>query len=217
MPASSSSWSGVRRASLLRSRAAETAWLALVPLLDAYDLLYRRYWRTEPIGFVLALDRRVWRGPERRFADGTVVHPGEMIGELHLQNRRVLALHARATHPLAVGLAFRRELIASLRALALHAARDPAVGGLPAFHARTILTAGAERVGFVLDDGVEGDGPLRAFHFHLMLCRYHTAGFRRWPEVPLRVRALWLTSTELGRRYRDAPVAREPSDVRASA
>ena len=98
--------------------------------------------------------------------------------------------------------------VASLRVLALRAARNPGVGSLPAFHARTILAAGADRLGLILDDGVEGPGPLRAFHFHLMLCRYHTAGFRRWPEAMLPVRALWLTSTELGRRYRDAPAAR---------
>lgn len=213
------SWSrrsGVPRTSAPRSGGAEAAWLALAPVLDAYDLLYTRYWRTEPVGIVLALDRRVYRGPERRFADGTVLHAGDTVGELHLQNRRVLALHAWATHPLAVGLAFRRELVASLRALALRAARDPAVGSVPAFHARTILTAGAERLGFVCEDGVGRHAPLRALHFHLMLCRYHAAGFGRWPAAMLPVRALWLTSAELGRRYLGAPAVPGAAEARAS-
>ena len=218
MPPSSSARPGVRRTSTLRAGAAEAAWLALVPVLDAYDLLYARYWRTEPIGAVLAFDRRVYHGPDRRFADGTVLRAGITMGELHLQNRRVLALHARATHPLAVGLAFRREIVLSLRALAQRAARDPAVGSLPAFHARTILTAGAEHLGFVCEyDGAGRWAPLRALHFHLMLCRYHAAGFGRWPATLRPVRALWLTSAELERRYRGAPAVRGAAEACASA
>ena len=149
---------------------------------------------------MLSFDRRVYRGPERRFADGTVLHSGDSIGELHLQNRHVLAIHARASHPVAAGLTFRRLLVASLRALARRAAEDPGLGNLRVFHSLTILVTGAERIGFLVgDDGVPAR--VRALFFHLLLCRYHAAGFARLPPTFLPARELWLTAAELQRRY----------------
>jgi hypothetical protein len=193
-------------------------WLALIPFLDVYDRLYAWYWRAEPVGPVLTLDRRRYRGPEQRFPDGTLLHPGDPIGELHLQNRRVLGLHARTRHPLAVGLAFRQRLIASLRVLARRAASEPLAGELRAFHAHTILTTGAERLGFVVVDGAPAHDPIRTLYFHLLLCRYHAAGFRRWPRRLRPTRQLWITAAELRRRYLEAPAAASAElGTRASA
>jgi hypothetical protein len=188
-------------------------WRLLVPGLDVYDALYTRYWRTEPIGPVLSLDRRTHRGPERRFQDGTVLRPGEPIGELHLQNRRILAMHARAPHPMALALAFRRALVASLRALAARAAADPGVASLGAFHARTILTGGAPRLGFVVDAGNARPHRLRTLFFHLLMCRHHGAGLARLPRDLLPTHDLWLTGAELARRYAPAGPRTAPQRV----
>ena len=51
-------------------------------------------------------------------ADGTIIRRGDRIGVLHLNNDRVVALHAAGLPSIAVGLEFRRQLLASLDALA---------------------------------------------------------------------------------------------------
>jgi hypothetical protein len=174
-------------------------WTVLVPALDVYDWLYLRYWRPQPVGPVLYVDRRIYRGAARRFPDGTLLRPGDAIGELHLHNRRVRAIHATAGHPVPLGLTFRRLLVASLRALAGAVEADPLLRPLEVFHASTILPF------------------LRTLFFHLLLCRYHAHGLARLPEHGLPPRELWLTTTELRRRYGAvaAQVGVTPGSVRA--
>src|SRR5579875_3453967 len=153
----------------------------------------------------------------RRFPDGTVLRPGDAIGELHLHNRRVRAIHATAGHPVPLGLTFRRLLVASLRALAGAVEADPLLRPLEVFHASTILATGAERIGFVVT-AANGRAPrLRTLFFHLLLCRYHAHGLARLPEHGLPPRELWLTAKELRRRYGtvDARAGLTPGSVRA--
>ena len=192
-------------------------WTVLVPALDVYDWLYLRYWRPQRVGPVLSVDRRIYRGAARRFPDGTVLRPGDAIGELHLHNRRVRAIHATAGHPVPHGLTFRRLLVASLRALAGAVEADPLLRPLEVFHASTILATGAERIGFVVT-AANGRAPrLRTLFFHLLLCRYHAHGLARLPEHGLPPRELWLTAKELRRRYGtvDARAGLTPGSVRA--
>lgn len=194
-------------------------WTVLVPALDAYDRLYLCYWRPRPVGPVLCVDRRVYHGAERRFPDGTLLRPGDPIGELHLRNRRVRDIHTRAGHPVPLGLTFRRLFVASLRALASAVEADPQLRPLRVFHANTILVTGAERVGFVVTH-TDGRIPfLRTLFFHLLLCRYHAHGLARLPEGGLPSRELWLTAAELRRRYgraTAAPARLTPDSVRAT-
>jgi hypothetical protein len=193
-------------------------WTVLVPALDAYDWLYLCYRRPQPVGPVLCVDRRVYRGVARRFPDGTLLRPGDPIGELHLRNRRVRAIHATVGHPVPLGLTFRRLLVASLRALADATEADPLLRPLKAFHASTILATGAERIGFVVTAADGRARRLRTLFFHLLLCRYHAHGLARLPEAGLPPRELWLTAAELRRRYGGAAAANAgltPGSVRA--
>lgn len=183
-------------------------WIVLIPALDTYDWLYARWQGLEPVGPVLSVDRRTHRGAERRFPDGTVLRRGDPVGELHLRNRRVLAIHPGARHPVALGLRFRRLLIASLRGLASHAATDPRLSDLAVFHARTILITGAARIGFVVGDDGNPAPFLRTLFFHLMLCRYHASGLTRMPAAMQAPRDLWLTAAVLRRRYGPAAPVR---------
>jgi hypothetical protein len=54
------------------------------------------------------------RGPRLVLMDGTVVNPGDLVGELHLDNQRAAALHAEGSG----GFRFRHELFRVLPALA---------------------------------------------------------------------------------------------------
>ncbi len=85
------------------------------------DWLYRRLNGLDQprsqVGPVLRLKVETSRRAVR-LADGTVVHRGDRIGVLHLNNLRVVSLHDEGLAPGAIGFEFRRRLLASLGELA---------------------------------------------------------------------------------------------------
>src|SRR5207249_3654746 len=87
-----------------------------------------------------------------RLADGTTIRRGDRIGVLHLNNDRVVALHAAGLSSIAVGLEFRRQLRASLDALVRLAGPTGWLSDVRAFEATTIFFHGwLRRVGFEPD------------------------------------------------------------------
>ncbi len=83
--------------------------------LGAVDRVYRRWHDLRPVGPVLYVGRTRYSGPERHFADGATLRPGDYIGTIHFNNQRLLGL---ANHsPSATGLHFARLLFPSLRRL----------------------------------------------------------------------------------------------------
>jgi YkoP domain len=79
--------------------------------------------------------------------DGTVVRRGDLIGIIHLDHVAVTSLHTDGLGPLAIGLAFRRQLVDSLHELALLTRPGGRLAHLPAFAAVTIFL-GLRRLGF---------------------------------------------------------------------
>ena len=62
---------------------------------------------------ILTLAPAVHYGPDLVLQDGTLIHPGAQVGELHLDRARVAHLH-RTVRPRQVGLVLRRELAGTL-------------------------------------------------------------------------------------------------------
>jgi hypothetical protein len=87
----------------------------------------------------------------RRLRDGTAVRVGDRIGVLHLDHVGLAVLHAHGGSPAAVGLGFRRALVASLRTLASRARAGGPLADVTAFSAVTILHHGMPRIGFEHD------------------------------------------------------------------
>src|SRR5262245_14970012 len=118
--------------------------------LALYDRAYR--WAhgldqsAAQIGPIIRLGRERLRRPVQ-LADGTVMAAGQIIGVVHLDNAVAAALHADGLGPQAVGFAFRRELIESLRILADLTVPGHRLAHLPAFCAVTIFV-GLRRLGF---------------------------------------------------------------------
>lgn len=180
-------------------------WGILRPALDAYEVTYACYWRPGLVGPALRVDLRRYVGPSLSFPDGTVVEPGDLIGEMHLQNESLEELHAECSRDLdgsaAVALRFRAMIVRSLEALAREVAQGRAFDGVKAFHGETIYFRGAERLGFVVRESTRYRlGPTNLF-LHLLRCRFIPAGLDGLPAVLVRPRHLWLTRRELCRRY----------------
>ena len=117
----------------------------------AYRLCRRLDTPSSEVGSTLLIEFRHAHRPIR-LGDGTTIAPGDRIGVLHLNNDRVRALHVNGVSPMAVGVDFRRELIASLRALALLASPGGRAADAVAFAATTIFHHGLPRLGFDRDD-----------------------------------------------------------------
>jgi hypothetical protein len=122
-----------------------------------YDRVYRSIHRLDTPGSAVgpALCVEVRRSYRRHhLGDGTIVRASDLIGVLHLNNARVAALHVDRLSSIAVGLEFRRQVLASLRCLAAEASPGGRLATLEAFTATTIFHEGLlPRLGFEVGDG----------------------------------------------------------------
>ena len=138
----------------MRARAPRSVWYrAAIP---AYDWIYRVAHRlnapVSEVGPVLRVEVRRSRW-SLRLSDGTAIQRGVLVGFLHINNDRVVALHSDGLSPIAVGLEFRRRLVASLRTLAALAGTGGRLSDLSAFAATTIFHEGLGRLGFETEAG----------------------------------------------------------------
>ena len=110
----------------------------LVRVLNWLDRWVERHEGYRPIGeggHILRLRIGPYRQARLVLTDGTVVNPGDLVGELHLDNRLAAALH-REGHG---GLRFRRELRRMLPALALDVCTRPEYREVRAVGAATLF------------------------------------------------------------------------------
>jgi hypothetical protein len=87
---------------------------------------------------ILALGPAIHYGPDLLLRDGTMIHPGAQVGELHLERARVAYLH-RTVPPHRLGLALRRELERTLQRLARMVVEHPPYHELQAFRSTTLF------------------------------------------------------------------------------
>lgn len=107
-------------------------------LLDRLDRWVERHESYQPVGaggYIVRFNTARYRGPRLVLKDGTVVNPGDLIGELHMDNHVAAGLHRGGRS----GFRFRRELFRMLPALGLDLRTRPeyreivAVGGATLF------------------------------------------------------------------------------------
>ena len=159
-----------------------------------------------------------------RLADGTVIAPGDPVGELHLWNERIAPLVARRTN-FAAATAIRRGLQLSLRRLAAAIESDPRLANVQAFCATTALvTSGrgwkmmrfAEAFGFEPSADPGARRLRRILHDHLedillwMLRATFNPGGARSRGLHRQRHRLWISRHALIRRYGAYPAAAEP-------
>jgi hypothetical protein len=87
---------------------------------------------------ILALGPATHYGPDLILRDGTTIHPGAYVGELHLDRSRVAHLHRTVTEHF-LGLALRRELERALQQLAQMVLEHHSYHRLEAFRSTTLF------------------------------------------------------------------------------
>jgi hypothetical protein len=167
----------------------------------AYRLVHGLDRPTSEVGPALRVTTRNVRR-RRTLPDGTRLDGGSRVGAIHLNNERVAALHADGLTPLGVGLEFRRQLVASLRALAAAAAPGQPLADVTAFEAVTIFHQGLMRLGFVPQPSGLRWPRLVAAYQRALLASLHPAGALRLRHATYQeARRLWLSRQALLRRY----------------
>lgn len=115
-------------------------------ILRIVDVIY--HWRhgSEAVGPMLLVNASVHDGPDKQFADGTLVRQGDVIGAIHFDNRVTANIASRSTH--AAAIEFRRLLVDSLAALARKSADSPGYARYPVYCGITWIPPHGARLGF---------------------------------------------------------------------
>jgi hypothetical protein len=183
----------------------------------AYDRAYRwLHGLDRPgarVGPALSVEIRRCLRP-RTLPDGTCLGFGDRIGICHLNNPRVAAIHLDARSPLSVGLEFRRQLFASLHALAALVAPGQPLSDIRAVAATTIFHSGLSRLGFTVEPGRPACPRLVAAYQRALLATIHPRSrLRPRRDAYREARQLWLSRETLLARYLERPGATSAAGV----
>lgn len=163
-------------------------------LVDAW--YFRRY-KLQTLGPVLFIGRTQYRGPEMKFADGTLLRDNDYIGRLHFNNSSIAALGEGSMHR--VGFRFAKLMRESLRNLAEAAHNDPWLADVRVFQGTTWIPAHGEVVGFVSTPLPKSWKTwLLSMHFK-MLMKVFAPSARIRSREPAEPRLYWLTREALSR------------------
>ncbi len=181
----------------------------LARALDRLDHWVEQHEGYRPIGeggYILRLKITTYRRPRLVLADGTVVNPGDLVGELHLDNRLGAAL-AREGHG---GIRFRRELWRMLPALALDVCTRPEYREVLAVGAATLF--GRHMLTSTLGFECRPLPPFTRWWLgtweRILLAAYHPEGARRLAKGRRQeLQQVWISRRALERVI--APVASE--------
>lgn len=140
----------------------------LARLFLAYDATYRVIFRLQPIDELLFINRAVYKGPEREFADGTRLRAGDPIGIIHFNNRFMSEVQARSGKRAA--FTFGAALVRSMLKVGQQLSSSPVLKDLKAISGITWFKAHGSRIGFESEALPPGRRKrfLRA-HFRLLL------------------------------------------------
>jgi hypothetical protein len=176
----------------------------LDPILALVERIDRRVRRLRPIrrGGLLWLEARRHRGAPVVLGDGTPVAPGDALGIIHFDNRRLRDLAAGAWPTEAYEIAR-----GDLRVLARWHAARPAASRPVAYCGVTLLSALTRRVGFEIHERRPSLGArIEDWYLRSILVRWSPAGRARLERGhgALIAREAWMSGPELERRFAEA-------------
>ncbi len=168
-----------------------------------YECAWNTWFRINRLGqaTILTLGPAIHYGPDLILRDGTMIHPGAQVGELHLDRARVAHLHWTATQR-RVGIVLRHELQDALQRLAQQVIEHPHDHWWEAFRSTTLFWQEATSLGFeVGGQDIGWHQVLLCWYQRLLLARVHPLGRHRLRGKRWETRTIWLSRRELLRRY----------------
>lgn len=178
---------------------------AILSLWDIWERLFSLVFRIHEIdpGNLFRLNIKEYRGPAVELRDGTVITPGERVGELHLANKELLRIQTSCCSQIRATMCVKREMKQSLSQLAELVAQKK-IEDVKAFYGITIFHQGARLLGFEVREFKPG--PLRFCYWigqMLLLALYHPEGFRRLRQghQALTPKVVWLSRSALLRDF----------------
>jgi hypothetical protein len=150
-----------------------------------------------------------YHGPAVELNDGTLVRPGDLVGEVHLSSRDAMDLTIKYNSRVKVAIATRRELAQDLVSLAVLATSDPGMAEINAFYAISMLYHGARVLGFE-DREFKVNLVVRWLYTlgeGLLLVLYHPAGISRLRQgrQGLTIKYIWMSRQKLLRDFLPRP------------
>lgn len=171
-------------------------------LLRGVDLVYHWRHHSEAVGPMLLVNQTVHEGPDKQFADGTLVKQGDVIGAIHFDNRVTANMVGRSSR--AAALHFKRLLAESLAALAKKSVDETAYARYPAYLGITWLPSHGARMGFETEPLPPGRRRRFLMRFFRLLVwivapAKETRAIARFEPI-----AFWMTRKQLLARHLDA-------------
>ena len=164
------------------------------------DWFDRRY-AIRPIGgggYIIRLGLIRYRGPSRVFRDGTVLRRGDLVGEVHVDNRRAAGLHEGRK----AGFRYRREVFRALPELARELRTRPEYQPIQAVGGPSLFWEEATLAGFEHWPLPKFTRWWLALWERFLLARYHPLGRARLAEGSrTELRQIWMTRRTLLERY----------------
>lgn len=159
--------------------------------------------QVEP-GNLFRLNVRHYNGPVVKMHDGTMILPGELVGELHLVNRELFRIQQDCSNQVKATMKIKKELKQSLNRLAARVARQEIAQGVKAFYGITVFHQGARLLGFEVKEFRPG---FWRFCYWLgqmtLLILYHPAGVKRLRQGhhSLTPKVIWLSQATLIKEF----------------
>ncbi|SHE90664.1 polysaccharide deacetylase family protein [Desulforamulus putei] len=176
-------------------------------LWQVWEFCFDRLAGLKPVGgqesnlFRLAV--RNYRGQQMELPDGTLLLPGDKVGELHFNNEFLQRITATARSLELIGIMLLRETRRSLPLLAKAVSQDPTYQGIKALIGITMIHRGTSQLGFSVYDLTPGIRSIVAWYQRWLLFLLHPGGLshlrRQWNKlVPKKV---VISRQELLKRY----------------
>ncbi len=146
-------------------------------IMRGIESIYQKIRGLQPVGPLLYVHMTRYKGPRRELADGTLLCPGEPVGELHFNNRGLEQAQERGGHH---GFVFARLMLHALASLAQAVRQDPSLKAVTGFHGITWIRPHGRRVGFEAEPLPPGWRTwLLGWYFRLILYAFNPSSLRQ--------------------------------------
>ncbi len=178
----------------------------------SYDQVFRKLNGLIDVGPILYLGPKKYQGKLRRFADQTVLYPGQSMGFLHMDNSRIAELYESDPAGKRVPFRFVKLLLESFKNLALAVSSDPARTSFSVYSGINWFNPHGKSFGFLSEELPDGlySAYLRR-HFHLLLYAY-VPEYEFKVSGRLKPRIFWLTRKQLLEQFKTVKDRRKHKD-----